>query len=65
MEKNKTSDDKGAATSVYVSAQIRPKLDGLALEVGFKRGKQMSSSAFVHYLIDEFGELARDKLLNC
>lgn len=59
----KPTEAKNLATSVYVPAKLRQHLEELALEVGFKRGKQMTSSSFVQYLIQEYGGLAKDKLI--
>ena len=52
------------SNNVYVCTEARAKLELLASEVGFKNKKIMSASAFVKFLIDEFGVEAKNKLLS-
>jgi len=52
------------SNNIYVSTDARLKLEALASEVGFKNKKIMSASAFVKFLIEEFGVEAKDRLLS-
>jgi endonuclease III len=52
------------SNNVYISREPRKKLEELITEVGYKRGKVMSASAFVRYLIDNYGDEAKKKILN-
>lgn len=52
------------SNNIYVASEPRKKLEGLITEVGYKRGKVMSASAFVRYLIENYGEQAKEKILN-
>lgn len=63
MTKPIEAKSKRSPTSVYIPADLRNQLEKLALEIGFKRGKHMTSSALVQYLISEYGEIAKDRLI--
>lgn len=52
------------ASSVYLPPQIREQLEKLALEIAFRRGRQISSSAVVQYLIQHYSELAKNELIS-
>jgi len=56
-EKNKYSNN------VYISAEPRQKLEELITDIGYQRKKSMAASAFVRYLIENFGEQAKKKIL--
>lgn len=59
----KTQNKPQLSNNVYVSADARVVLEDLILEVGYKRGRVMSASAFVRYMIENFGEQAKIKIL--
>lgn len=63
MTKPSEAKSKRSPTSVYIPADLRNQLEKLALEIGFKRGKHMTSSSLVQYLISEYGEIAKDRLI--
>lgn len=63
MTKPDEAKSKKSPTSVYIPADLRNQLEKLALEIGFKRGKHMTSSSLVQYLISEYGEVAKEKLI--
>lgn len=52
------------SNNIYVSTEARHKLEALASEVGFKNKKIMSASAFVKFLIEEYGVEAKNRLLS-
>lgn len=52
------------SNNIYVSNQTRKNLEEIVTEVGYKRGKVMSASAFVRYLIENYGTEAKSKILN-
>lgn len=51
------------SNNVYIAAEPRKLLEELVTEIGFKRGKVMSASGLVRYLIENFGEQAKKKIL--
>lgn len=52
------------SNTVYLNIKPRTKLEELTTEVGYKRGKVMSASAFVRYLIENYGDDAKNKILS-
>lgn len=61
---NKQEDSRNKySNNVYIAAEPRQKLEELITEIGYKRGKVLPASAFVRYLIEEFGDKAKEKLL--
>jgi endonuclease III len=52
------------SNTIYVSERARKKLEELVTEIGYEKRKIMSASSFVRYLIENFGEDAKKKLLN-
>jgi hypothetical protein len=52
------------SNSIYIPERIRQKLEELAVDTGFHRKRHISKSAFVQYLIEEFGEQAKLKLIS-
>ncbi|MGO4746724.1 hypothetical protein [Serratia quinivorans] len=63
-ESTKQENKNEYSNNVYVSREPRKRLEELITEVGYKRGKVMSASAFVRYLIDNYGDEAKKKILN-
>jgi predicted TPR repeat methyltransferase len=55
---------KKYSNNIYVSPDPRKKLEEFVTEIGYKNGKVMAASAFVRYLIENYGEQAKKKLLN-
>ncbi|EAA1730925.1 hypothetical protein F0X33_18670 [Salmonella enterica] len=51
------------SNNVYIAAEPRKKLEKLCTEIGYERRKNMPASAFVRYLIENFGEQAKKKIL--
>lgn len=64
MTKPNEAKIRRSPTSVYIPADLRNQLEKLALEIGFKRGKHITSSSLVQYLISEYGEEAKNKLIS-
>lgn len=52
------------SNNVYVSTETRKVLEDIVIEVGYRRGKVMSASAFVRYLIVNYGVDAKNKILD-
>lgn len=61
--KEKDSAKNKYSNNVYVAAEPRKKLEELITEVGYERKKAIAASAFVRYLIEEFGDQAKQKLI--
>jgi len=51
------------SNNVYIAAEPRKNLEELCTEIGYARKKNMPASAFVRYLIENFGEQAKKKIL--
>jgi len=51
------------SNNVYIAAEPRQRLEELCTEIGYERRKNMAASAFVRYLIENFGEQAKKKIL--
>lgn len=49
--------------NVYIPGDMREYLEKTILEIGYKRGRRFTASAFVQFLIKEYGEEARAFLL--
>lgn len=61
---NKTgSKENKYSNNVYIAAEPREKLEELCTQIGYERRKNMPASAFVRYLIENFGEQAKKKIL--
>ncbi len=50
--------------NVYIPACQRQYLEKIVLEVGYMRGKRLTASAFVQFLIENYGEQAKKIFLN-
>lgn len=50
--------------NVYIPACQRQYLEKIVLEIGYMRGKRLTASAFVQYLIEHYGEQAKGVFLN-
>lgn len=50
--------------NIYVSKITRERLEKLAVEAGFKKGRIISASKFVDFLINNYGEVAKDAFIN-
>ncbi|EKT0321330.1 hypothetical protein QDF68_004132 [Klebsiella pneumoniae] len=61
--KNKEINENKYSNNVYIAAEPRQKLEELCTEIGYERRKNMPASAFVRYLIENFGEQAKKKIL--
>lgn len=59
----KDSPEKKYSNNVYISPEPRQKLEELCTAIGYERKKNMPASQFVRYLIENFGEQAKKKLL--
>ena len=55
---------KKLATNVYIPIKLRQYLEELAVEVGFKRGRQMTASSFLQGMLIEYGEVYKATLIN-
>jgi hypothetical protein len=64
MASPKGATEKKPSTSVYIPSDIRSTLENLALEIGYKRSKSCSASFLVQYLIQTYGEQAKEKLIS-
>lgn len=64
MTKIPTEKIKKLATNVYIPIALRQYLEELAVEVGFKRGRQMTASSFLQGMLIEYGDVFKDKLIN-
>lgn len=59
---NKTVQNK-LSNTIYIPDRLRQKLEDLTVATAFHRKRQISVSGFVQYLIEEFGEQAKDNLI--
>jgi len=59
----KENNENKYSNNVYIAAEPRQKLEELCTEIGYERRKNMPASAFVRYLIENFGEQAKKKIL--
>lgn len=57
------SSDKKVSNNVYVNNDSRMRLESTILEIGYVRGKSLSASSMVAYLIDNYLILAKDEIL--
>lgn len=61
---NRDKAESPYSNNVYIAAEPRKKLEELCADIGYARRKNMAASAFVRYLIENFGEQAKEKILN-
>jgi hypothetical protein len=59
----KSSKKLSLSNNVYVAADVRQILEEHVTDIGYQRGKTMSASAFVRYLILTKGDEAKKELL--
>jgi hypothetical protein len=58
-----TKSSQKLSNNVYVAADVRQILEEHVTDIGYRRGKTMSASAFVRYLILEKGDEEKKELL--
>lgn len=63
MRSNKPAAPKKLSNSIYIPEGTRQYLEELTVATGFHRKRLISKSAFVQYLIEEFGEQAKNQLI--
>ena len=55
---------KPQRNTLYLPSASREDLDKIALEIGYRRGRRISSSGVVQYLIKKYSSQAIEELIN-
>lgn len=61
--KGKNDTSVKLTSSIHVAKGPREYLEQLITEIGYERKKSISATNFMRYLLEEFGEQAKKKLL--
>lgn len=51
------------SNNVYIAAEARATLEELITDIGYQQRKVMSASSFVRFLVENYGEAAKKKIL--
>ena len=62
-KKNETR-RKPQRNTLYLPSASHEELDKIALEIGYRRGRRISSSGVVQYLIKKYSSQAIEELIN-
>ena len=62
-KKNETR-RKPQRNTLYLPSASREELDKIALEIGYRSGRRISSSGVVQYLIKKYSSQAIEELIN-
>lgn len=63
--KRKTSAKRAPQrNTLYLPTNVRNEVERIAVEISYLRGRRISDSGFVQYLIKTFSQKAIDELLN-
>lgn len=55
---------KPQRNTLYLPSASREELDKIALEIGYRRGRRISSSGVVQHLIKKYSSQAIEELIN-
>lgn len=55
---------KPQRNTLYLPSASREELDKIALEIGYRRGRRISCSGVVQYLIKKYSSQAIEELIN-
>lgn len=55
---------KSKYNNVYIPADLRDYLEKIVVEIGYRRGRQISASAVVQYLIVTYGNDVRKHFIS-
>jgi hypothetical protein len=55
---------KPQRNTLYLPTDVRNKVERIAVEISYRRGKRISDSGFVQYLIKTYSQEALQKLID-
>ncbi|SAG83430.1 Uncharacterised protein [Enterobacter hormaechei] len=55
---------KPQRNTLYLPTDVRNKVERIAVEISYRRGKRISDSGFVQYLINTYSQEALQKLID-
>lgn len=63
--RKKTSPNrKPQRNTLYLPSEVREKVEQISLEISYRRGRRISDSGFVQYLIKTYSQQATESLIN-
>ena len=62
--KKTASKRKPQRNTLYLPADVRDEVERIAVEISYRRGRRISDSGFVQYLIKTCSQKAIDELIN-
>ncbi len=55
---------KPQRNTLYLPSEVREKVEQISLEISYRRGRRISDSGFVQYLIRNYSQQATENLIN-
>ncbi|RKT89331.1 hypothetical protein BJ925_0308 [Rahnella aquatilis] len=62
--KKTVSKRKPQRNTLYLPSDVRDEVERLSVEISYRRGKRISDSGFVQYLIKTYSQQAIERLIN-
>lgn len=62
--KKTVSERKPQRNTLYLPTDVRDEVERLAVEISYRRGRRISDSGFVQYLIKTCSQKAKNELIN-
>lgn len=62
--KKPVSKRKPQRNTLYLPSVIRDEVERISVEISYRRGRRISDSGFVQYLIKTYSQQAIEKLIN-
>jgi hypothetical protein len=62
-KRKSTTKRKPQRNTLYLPTEVRDEVERISVEVSYRRGKRISDSGFVQYLIKEYSQQAIQELI--
>ncbi len=62
-KRKSTTKRKPQRNTLYLPTEVRDEVERISVEVSYRRGKRISDSGFVQYLIKEYSQQAIQELV--
>lgn len=64
LKKNSTQHRTPQRNTLYLPTELRAEVERIAVEISYRRGRRISDSGFVQYLIKAYSQNAIDELIS-
>lgn len=64
IRKKTSTNRKPQRNTLYLPSEVREKVEQISLEISYLRGRRISDSGFVQYLIRNYSQQATENLIN-